>query len=124
MMAAAQPFITGAISKTINMPNVASVEDCKQAYMLSWKLGCKAIALYRDGSKLSQPLQAPMLDDDTAEDAVPETVAEPVAPAPAGQRAQLLAQRSLEKHHPARPQLPNRRHSGRRRVAPYLRNTG
>ena len=57
MMAAAQPFITGAISKTINMPNDATVEDCKDAYMLSWRLGLKANALYRDGSKLSQPLE-------------------------------------------------------------------
>ena len=49
MMAAAQPFISGAISKTINMPNDATVEDCKSAYLLSWKLGLKANALYRDG---------------------------------------------------------------------------
>ena len=59
MMAAAQPFISGAISKTINMPNEASIEDCKAAYLLSWRLGLKANALYRDGSKLSQPLQQP-----------------------------------------------------------------
>ena len=56
MMSAAQPFISGAISKTINLPNAASIEDIKYAYMQSWKLGCKANALYRDGSKLSQPL--------------------------------------------------------------------
>src|SRR3954449_10594465 len=56
MMAASQPFISGAISKTINMPNDATVEDCKSAYLLSWKLALKANALYRDGSKLSQPL--------------------------------------------------------------------
>jgi len=56
MMAAAQPFISGAISKTINLPNEASVEDIKTSYHLSWKLGLKANALYRDGSKLSQPL--------------------------------------------------------------------
>ena len=56
MMAAAQSFISGAISKTINMPNDASIDDCSDAYMLSWKLGIKANALYRDGSKLSQPL--------------------------------------------------------------------
>jgi ribonucleoside-diphosphate reductase alpha chain len=58
MMAAAQPFISGAISKTINMPYEATIEDVKKAYVLAWKLGTKAIALYRDGSKLSQPLQA------------------------------------------------------------------
>ncbi len=56
MMAAAQPFISGAISKTINMPHEATVEDVKDAYMLSWKLMLKGVALYRDGSKLSQPL--------------------------------------------------------------------
>ena len=58
MMAAAQPFISGAISKTINLPNSASVDDVKDAYLQSWKLGVKAIALYRDGSKLSQPLNS------------------------------------------------------------------
>ncbi len=56
MMAAAQPFISGAISKTINLPNDATVEDIKSAYRLSWELGLKANALYRDGCKLSQPL--------------------------------------------------------------------
>jgi ribonucleoside-diphosphate reductase alpha chain len=56
MMAAAQPFISGAISKTINLPNNATIDDIKYAYMQSWKSGCKANALYRDGSKLSQPL--------------------------------------------------------------------
>lgn len=64
MMAAAQPFISGAISKTINMPNHATVADCGEAYMLSWKLGLKANALYRNGSKLSQPLLASLVDDD------------------------------------------------------------
>jgi ribonucleoside-diphosphate reductase alpha chain len=56
MMAAAQPFISGAISKTINMPNDTSVEDVEKLYVESWKLGLKAVALYRDGSKHSQPL--------------------------------------------------------------------
>jgi ribonucleoside-diphosphate reductase alpha chain len=58
MMAAAQPFISGAISKTINMPAEATLEDVKAAYLLSWKSMVKAVALYRDGSKLSQPLSA------------------------------------------------------------------
>jgi ribonucleoside-diphosphate reductase alpha chain len=58
MMAAVQPFISGAISKTINMPNSSSYEDVKGAYMLSWKSALKAVALYRDGSKLSQPLSS------------------------------------------------------------------
>jgi ribonucleoside-diphosphate reductase alpha chain len=64
MMAAAQPFISGAISKTINMPNAATVEACKDAFLLSWRLGLKANALYRDGSKLSQPLSALVLGEE------------------------------------------------------------
>jgi len=63
MMAAAQPFISGAISKTINMPNSAKVDECMTAYELSWSLALKANALYRDGSKLSQPLNASLLDE-------------------------------------------------------------
>ena len=71
MLAAAQPFISGAISKTINMPNEATVEDCKAAYVLSWKLALKANALYRDGSKLSQPLQSQLIsEDDEDEDVI------------------------------------------------------
>ncbi len=58
MMAAVQPFLSGAISKTINMPNEATLDDVKTAYVASWKLALKAMALYRDGSKLSQPLSA------------------------------------------------------------------
>ncbi len=56
MMAAAQPFLSGAISKTVNLPNEATVDDIKNIYMEAWKLGLKAVAIYRDGSKLSQPL--------------------------------------------------------------------
>jgi ribonucleoside-diphosphate reductase alpha chain len=69
IMAAAQPFISGAISKTINLPNEASIDDMKNAYMLSWSLGIKANALYRDGSKLSQPLNSIVDEDLPAEDA-------------------------------------------------------
>ena len=58
MMAAAQPFISGAISKTINMPADATLEEVKSAYLFAWKSMVKAVALYRDGSKLSQPLSA------------------------------------------------------------------
>ena len=84
MMAAAQPFISGAISKTINMANRVTVEDCKNAYLLAWSLGLKAIALYRDGSKLSQPLAALNIDGDELE-------AEDLADAPAAAKAQVLA---------------------------------
>ncbi|NBC10335.1 MAG: vitamin B12-dependent ribonucleotide reductase, partial [Planctomycetes bacterium] len=69
MMAAAQPFITGAISKTINLPNEASVTDIQESYRLSWELGLKANALYRDGCKLSQPLNTSS-SDDAADDGV------------------------------------------------------
>ncbi|MEM7743907.1 MAG: vitamin B12-dependent ribonucleotide reductase [Pseudomonadota bacterium] len=80
MMAAAQPFISGAISKTINMPNEATIEDCNEAYMRSWRLGIKANALYRDGSKLSQPLSASLIEDaDDLEDVTPHEQAVIVA---------------------------------------------
>ncbi|MCC6888805.1 MAG: vitamin B12-dependent ribonucleotide reductase, partial [Hyphomicrobiales bacterium] len=91
--AAAQPFISGAISKTINMPNDATVEDCKAAYMLSWKLGLKANALYRDGSKLSQPLQAQLIEDEDDEDDNVEMFLEKSAPA----RIAALSEKVVEK---------------------------
>src|SRR5579859_565763 len=93
MLAAAQPFISGAISKTINMPNEATVEDCKQAYLLSWRLGLKANALYRDGSKLSQPLQSQLIADETEDDDVIEAFLEK----PAAARASGLAEKVVEK---------------------------
>ena len=93
MMAAAQPFITGAISKTINMPNDATVDDCKAAYLLSWKLGLKANALYRDGSKLSQPLNSQLIaDEDDEEDSVEAFLDKPMAA-----RAAALSERIVEK---------------------------
>ncbi len=92
MMAAAQPFISGAISKTINMPNSASVEDCKSAYMLSWKLALKANALYRDGSKLSQPLNASLIEDEEEEEALEELLE-----APAAARATQITEKVVEK---------------------------
>ncbi|WBU28164.1 vitamin B12-dependent ribonucleotide reductase [Rhodopseudomonas palustris] len=79
MMAAAQPFISGAISKTINMPNDATVEDCKSAYMLSWKLALKANALYRDGSKLSQPLNSQLIADDDEDEDIDTFLDKPMA---------------------------------------------
>jgi ribonucleoside-diphosphate reductase alpha chain len=93
MMAAAQPFISGAISKTINMPNDATVEDCKEAYLLSWKLALKANALYRDGSKLSQPLNAQLIADEEDEDDVVEAFLD----RPAAARATGLAEKIVEK---------------------------
>ncbi len=94
MMAAAQPFISGAISKTINMPNDATVEDCKSAYMLSWKLALKANALYRDGSKLSQPLNAALISDD--EDEAEEQV-EAIQQMPAAAKAAAISEKIVER---------------------------
>ncbi len=99
MMAAAQPFISGAISKTINMPNEATVEDCKAAYLLSWKLALKANALYRDGSKLSQPLQSQLIadeDEEDADDAV-QAFVEKSAAARAGALAERIVERVVER---------------------------
>ena len=93
MLAAAQPFISGAISKTINMPNEATVEDCKEAYILSWRLGLKANALYRDGSKLSQPLQSQLIADEEEDDDVIEAFLDK----PAAARAAALAEKIVEK---------------------------
>ncbi|GAB3426914.1 vitamin B12-dependent ribonucleotide reductase [Niabella aquatica] len=73
MMAAAQPFLSGAISKTINLPNEAAVEEIADAYKLSWELGLKACALYRDGSKLSQPLSNTVNKKKKADAAAAET---------------------------------------------------
>ncbi|MDQ0305257.1 vitamin B12-dependent ribonucleotide reductase [Ancylobacter polymorphus] len=93
MMAAAQPFLSGAISKTINMPNEATVEDCKEAYLLSWRLALKANALYRDGSKLSQPLNSQLIsDEDDEEDAV-----EALLEKPAAARATQITEKVVEK---------------------------
>ncbi len=90
MMAAAQSFISGAISKTINMPNDATIEDCQKAYELSWSLGTKANALYRDGSKLSQPLAAALVEDD-------DEAAEVLETGTPQEKAQVLAEKIVEK---------------------------
>ncbi|MGE0564233.1 MAG: vitamin B12-dependent ribonucleotide reductase [Pseudolabrys sp.] len=97
MMAAAQPFISGAISKTINMPNDATVEDCKSAYMLSWKLALKANALYRDGSKLSQPLNSQLIADDDDEDDAIEAFLDKPAAARAAAAAEKVVERVVER---------------------------
>jgi ribonucleoside-diphosphate reductase alpha chain len=108
MMAAAQPFISGAISKTINMPNNATIEDCKKAYLLSWELGLKANALYRDGSKLSQPLNSTSFveEDEEATDVVEEIVSLPKTI-----QTTKIVERLVEKivHRAERRPLPGRR---------------
>jgi ribonucleoside-diphosphate reductase alpha chain len=90
MMAAAQSFISGAISKTINMPHNATIEDCQKAYELSWSLGVKANALYRDGSKLSQPLASALVEDD-------EEAEEILASGTPHEKAAVLAEKVIEK---------------------------
>ncbi len=112
MMAAAQPFISGAISKTINMANDSTIEDCEAAYKLSWGLALKANALYRDGSKLSQPLSAQLVSDDGDE---AEELADEIISANAPARAVAVAERIVERvvHQVVRERekLPNRRKS-------------
>ncbi|KUF11621.1 vitamin B12-dependent ribonucleotide reductase [Pseudoponticoccus marisrubri] len=90
MMAAAQSFISGAISKTINMANTATITDCQKAYELSWSLGVKANALYRDGSKLSQPLAAALVEDD-------DDAAEVLETGSTQEKAAVLAEKIVEK---------------------------
>jgi ribonucleoside-diphosphate reductase alpha chain len=112
MMAAAQPFISGAISKTINMPEESTVEDIMEAYIESWKFGLKAVAIYRDNSKRSQPLSAAGKNEDEKASAaatpatVAAAVAAPVAEAipaqqnlfPGTQRRKLSAERDSITH--------------------------
>ena len=125
MMAAAQPFISGAISKTINLPNEADEADIASAYHLSWELGLKANALYRDGCKLSQPLNSKsddaMLDDEedsTDLEAAREEVGESVAAAAvvmadeSGEEVNFverIVERIIER--PMRRRLPDTRRS-------------
>lgn len=103
MMAAAQPYLSGAISKTINMPSECTVQDISDAYMLSWKLMVKANAIYRDGSKLSQPLNAAafeelaLIDDDSSQHEKILHVAE------------KIVEKIVYKEVSARKSLPNRR---------------
>jgi ribonucleoside-diphosphate reductase alpha chain len=107
MMAAAQPFLSGAISKTINLPNEATVEDMKKAYMLSWEMMLKANALYRDGSKLSQPLNS-MADVLEELDEEVEATIDP-ATAEAQSKVVEVAERIIHKYVARRQRLPFRR---------------
>ncbi len=108
MMAACQPYLSGAISKTINMPNEATIEDISEAYKLSWSLMTKANAIYRDGSKLSQPLNAQafedlgLVDSDESFDEISHT--EKVTAV-----AQKLVEKVIYKEVSQKKSLPNRR---------------
>jgi ribonucleoside-diphosphate reductase alpha chain len=103
MMAAAQPFISGAISKTINMPSEATLEDIRRAYYMAWQKMLKAVALYRDGSKLSQPLSIAMgAEEDQA-------LVEAVASGDLAQVASAMAERVVIRYQARRNRLPQRR---------------
>ena len=109
MLAACQPFISGAISKTINMPNNATVKECGDSYLLSWKLGLKANALYRDGSKLSQPLASQVLQIGDDEDELDDLLSQPQTA-----RTTVVTERIVEKvieriRAHEREKLPHRR---------------
>jgi ribonucleoside-diphosphate reductase alpha chain len=99
MMGATQPFISGAISKTVNVPKEATVEDIEQAYLESWRLGAKAISIYRDGSKRTQPLN-------TSREARPGAPAAPAKEVVDAAVAAALAART-----PMRRKLPDERHA-------------
>ena len=117
MMAAAQPFISGAISKTINLPHDATVRDIQDSYELSWELGLKANALYRDGCKLSQPLNTKSdevsdeQDEDGIDAAIEEVTRDVVAAAASGEvrTVERIVERVVER--PMRRRLPDTRHS-------------
>ncbi len=98
MMAAAQPFLSGAISKTVNLPNEATVDDVREIYEEGWKLGLKAVALYRDGCKASQPLSTSNKEQDEKESSLATSAAAAPVPAalvrPEGERVRLPKKRS------------------------------
>jgi ribonucleoside-diphosphate reductase alpha chain len=104
MMAAAQPFLSGAISKTINMPEESTIEDIMQAYIESWKLGLKAVAIYRDNSKGSQPLSAAGDKKDSAQQAQPAAAPKPAeAGSPVAEQRELFV-RSIRRKMPSERQ--------------------
>lgn len=101
MMAAVQPFLSGAISKTVNLPNDASVDDVADIYMQGWKMGLKAVALYRDGCKMSQPLSSTSDDKDAKkkDEKKAEAAPAPVAAAPAPVAAPAPAAKEERSEH-------------------------
>ncbi|MEZ6233866.1 MAG: hypothetical protein R3B68_06715 [Phycisphaerales bacterium] len=125
MMAASQPFISGAISKTINLPNEATVDDIERCYRMSWELGLKANALYRDGCKLSQPLSTKSdaaaeaevegdVDEQGESEARAEVAQQAAAVASAVAASDAGRAEELERavvHRPMRRRLPDTRHS-------------
>ena len=118
MMAAAQPFISGAISKTINMPSDVTIEDVKEAYVRSWETGNKACALYRDGSKLSQPLMSSLvppsiiIEEDDEEEGIDIVIKKVVERLPIPKpQAEVVAQVMAQNYVATRRPLPDSRGS-------------
>jgi ribonucleoside-diphosphate reductase alpha chain len=105
MMAAAQPFLSGAISKTINMPEESTVEDIMEAYIESWKLGLKAVAIYRDNSKRSQPLSAALSKKDAA---AAQSAAGAVAEEPDRHQRELFPESNRRKLPAERPAVTHK----------------
>ena len=97
MMAAVQPFISGAISKTVNMPEDATVDDVAEIYLQGWKMGLKALAIYRDNCKVGQPLSASSKNKDTAD----KNTADAAAAAPATPQSHVPVRRRLPKKRPS-----------------------
>jgi len=111
MMAAAQPFLSGAISKTINMPEESTIEDIMQAYIESWKLGLKSVAIYRDNSKGSQPMSAAGKKEDAKAAATPVAAPAPEVTASTAPAAPAPEQHELFARGATRRKLPNERDS-------------
>ncbi|MEM8936534.1 MAG: vitamin B12-dependent ribonucleotide reductase [Pseudomonadota bacterium] len=112
MMAAAQPFVSGGISKTVNLPARAGIRDCAKTYLQAWRLGLKSVALYRDGSKFSQPLAASLFADAYDDDEDMDEAADELIEAPAAKRSKIVAERIVERiieRQPGRRRLPDRR---------------
>ncbi|GDY20138.1 vitamin B12-dependent ribonucleotide reductase [Verrucomicrobiota bacterium] len=118
MMAATQPFISGAISKTVNLPNNATVEDIRDAYVQAWRMGLKCVAVYRDGSKRSQPLNTQKTNEGGAKADAKNGTAAAEADAQVatlqsriGELDTLVAHLRLQVDQPARRRLPETRHA-------------
>ena len=118
MMAATQPFISGAISKTVNLPNNATVEDIRDAYVQAWRMGLKCVAVYRDGSKRSQPLNTQKTNEGGTKTDAKNGTAAAAADAQVttlqsriGELDSLVAHLRLQVDQPARRRLPETRHA-------------
>ena len=115
MMSAVQPFLSGAISKTVNMPNEATVEDVREAYLEGWRIGLKALAIYRDGSKGSQPVNTKAEPDPSAEEKKAPAAAKPEPTPPRasvpGVEVPAVVPVASSSNLPRRERLPHTRRS-------------